>query len=61
MNADRNNRRLPHSIRKRIRLEKARLRRELPAAEAKRAIEQLVRRYRRGGEPTPATPAEQGE
>jgi hypothetical protein len=41
-------RRLPRSIRKHLRQQKALLRRTLPAAEARRAIEQLERRLGAG-------------
>ena len=47
--------RLPRSIRKHIRRQKAQLRRQLSAAEASRAIDQLVRRLRHDAGP----PAEQ--
>lgn len=39
-------RKLPRSIRKHLRNEKARIRRELGADDARRTIEQLVRRFR---------------
>lgn len=54
--------RLPRAIRKHLRHEKARIRHLLPPAEARRAIEQLVNRFRRmGAAPTVATTDRQGE
>ncbi|HXV77048.1 MAG TPA: hypothetical protein VD788_12095 [Candidatus Polarisedimenticolaceae bacterium] len=50
MSTARTDRPLPHSLRKHLRLEKARLRRELPPEAAQRAIEQLERSLRRAGE-----------
>jgi len=47
MNAKQTTKRLPRSVRKHLRNRKAVLRRELPVKEAKQAIEQLVRGFRR--------------
>jgi len=56
MSNSKENRRLPRSMRKHLRNEKARLRRELPADEAERAIERLSRGPRRGAEVVAVSP-----
>jgi hypothetical protein len=61
MSTARNTRRLPRSLRKHIRTEKARFRNTLPAEEAERAIERLVKRLRRAAGSTVETAAEKPE
>jgi hypothetical protein len=56
VSTNRPNRRLPRSLRKYLRNEKARLRRQLPAEEARRAVEQLLRGLRRAGAPPTDAP-----
>jgi hypothetical protein len=51
MNEVRERRRLPRSIRKHLRQEKARLKRLLAPEEARDAIDRLVLRFRRGAAP----------
>lgn len=55
MSANRQPTRLPRSIRKYLRKEKARLRRQLPVEEASRAVAQLMRGLRRGEPPAVVT------